>query len=184
MSSTTTQDDKESEKNRSFSTGSEDSDSDTVSGRSSLQSPGSRRAQPLRTNKNGLPREIQKEILLNVLLFRGNDTFKATCNENPAIYGYPSTSKRKAVQSKRHNLVKLYKDKPAEFLKLCSEFGIEHYSSAATTISPIALQFSPDSPASYTTESHSSDSSEKSTIEEVHKVKVKVKMASFAGNRK
>lgn len=92
----------------------------------------------LRTNKNGLPLVTQRALLLNVLEFRGNDDFaRDTCDRTPVLFGSRNSTKRKACQDKRRQLLHIYVNNPAEFLELCKCFSV-------TTVDPTLSAFLTD----------------------------------------
>ena len=78
-----------------------------------------------RTNKNGLPIEVQRTILLSVLLFNGKDNFtRDICDKNPSLLGEKNSSRRTACRSKRRHFLKIRADHPDHFVQLCEEFGV------------------------------------------------------------
>jgi hypothetical protein len=80
------------------------------------------------TNKNGLPIEVQKEILFNVARFEGYDDFvRGTCDGNPSLFGEKGSKRRKACYSKRQRLIDLRNYNPVKFSDLCVSFGLIHH---------------------------------------------------------
>jgi hypothetical protein len=80
----------------------------------------------LHTNKNGLPLEVQKEILLNVARFEGYDDFvRDTCDKVPFLFGEKGSKRRKACLSKRQRLIALQLKDSKKFSDLCKTFGFE-----------------------------------------------------------
>jgi hypothetical protein len=80
----------------------------------------------LHTNKNGLPLEVQKEILLNVARFEGYDDFvRDTCDKVPFLFGEKGSKRRKACLSKRQRLIALQLKDSKKFSDLCKTFVLE-----------------------------------------------------------
>lgn len=79
------------------------------------------------TNRKGLPFEVQKELLRDILIFGSNSRnfYKETCNNKIDTFGDVKSPLRKRIVQKRHILLKLKRDQPEEFTSLCKEFGIE-----------------------------------------------------------
>lgn len=78
-----------------------------------------------RTNSNGLPCEIQIEVIKNVLLNGGTDSFSSTCNKQQNIFGTPNSNIRKRIQNRRYRIIKLRRENPKEFATLCRSVGLE-----------------------------------------------------------
>ena len=80
----------------------------------------------LRTNKNGLPLDVQRAILTSIVNFRGLDNFaQNTCDTNPTIFGARGSPHRLACYNKRRAFLALYHSDLKEFVALCNQFGIE-----------------------------------------------------------
>ena len=112
----------------------EDNNSDDQSTTYSFSSPKDQKCSPsvnvrrvskLRTNRNGLPVEVQRALLANVLNFQGLDNFaRDTCDGNTVIFGKRSSPRRTACQAKHRHFLDIYNSSPSEFLKLCNCFAI------------------------------------------------------------
>ena len=79
-----------------------------------------------RTNKNGLPFEVQRTILHCVLHYNGKDNFSTDfCDKNPGLLGERNSGRRIACRSKRLHFLKIGKQSPHQFVKLCEDFELE-----------------------------------------------------------
>jgi len=87
-----------------------------------LNVPGSaRKVHPLRTNKNGLPKNIQKQLLFDIQAAGGiqNCNLKSICQKRPSTYGGEN---RRKIQNK----VNGWKSRlsAAEFNAICKQAGV------------------------------------------------------------
>ena len=79
-----------------------------------------------RTNKNGLPFEVQRTILHCVLHYNGKENFSRDfCDKNPGLLGERNSSRRTACRSKRLHFLKIRKQSPHQFVNLCEDFELE-----------------------------------------------------------
>jgi hypothetical protein len=78
-----------------------------------------------KSNRNGLPLVVQREIIANVKLFKGLDDFvREQCDKSPLLFGERNTQRRKAVLLKRNCLILLRDEEPKRFLELCKDFDL------------------------------------------------------------
>jgi hypothetical protein len=78
-----------------------------------IQSPGSR------TNKNGLPFEVQQAIVDSVLKGRGHNSFCRNVCDNPFLFGKRNTILRRRCTDRRQYLANLFENEPQQFLEVC-----------------------------------------------------------------
>jgi hypothetical protein len=81
----------------------------------------------IHTNTNGLPVEVQKQVLKDVLICEklGVRSTGSTSNKNKIIFGELSSPElRQRVQQKKYTLTKLKRERPEAFYKLCVGLGV------------------------------------------------------------
>ena len=79
----------------------------------------------LRSNKKGLPIEVQRIILHCVLHCNGNDNFSRDyCDKNPDHLGERNSARRAACRAKRRHFLRIRSEHPQAFIALCDKFGL------------------------------------------------------------